>query len=48
MVIMLTGRMQHLSNDVEKILESKKLFFDEYHYNKGGSTDKAKINTLEE
>jgi hypothetical protein len=46
-VIMLTGRMERLSGHVEKILKDKELEFDEYHYNRGGSTDEAKIATLE-
>ncbi len=46
-VIMLTGRMERLSGHVEKILKDKGLEFDEYHYNRGGSTDEAKIATLE-
>ena len=42
-MVMLTGRMIKLSTHVEKILEQHGLEFDEYHYNKGGATEIAKI-----
>jgi len=47
LVVMLTGRLVKLSNEVRKILDAKGLEFDEYHYNRGGSTDVAKIKTME-
>lgn len=46
MVVMLTGRMVKLTDLVKKILHEKKLTFHEYHFNKGGSTESAKIKTL--
>jgi len=46
MVIMLTGRMVKLTDLVKKILHEKELTFHEYHFNKGGSTETAKIKTL--
>lgn len=46
-VIMLTGRMTKLKDSVGKILKSHDLTFDEYHYNRGGATDVAKIKTME-
>ncbi len=45
-MIMLTGRMFKLGAYVKYILDDKGLTFDEYHYNRGGSTDEAKIKTL--
>lgn len=45
-MIMLTGRMAKLGAYVKYILDDKDLTFDEYHYNRGGSTDEAKIKTL--
>jgi len=47
LVVMLTGRIKRLSNEVENILSSKGLKFDEYHYNDGGSTLESKIHTLD-
>ena len=47
-VIMLTGRMSKLGDYVKHILDSKGFEFDEYHYNRGGSTEVAKIKTLED
>ena len=47
-VVMLTGRMIKLSTEVKKILDAKGLSFDEYHYNKGGRTDAAKVGTMAE
>jgi hypothetical protein len=46
-VVMLTGRMVKLGDSVKKILDANNLKFDEYHFNKGGSTDVAKIKTME-
>jgi len=45
-MIMLTGRMVKLGDKVKNILDAKGLTFDEYHYNRGGSTEVAKIQTL--
>jgi FMN phosphatase YigB (HAD superfamily) len=47
-MIMLTGRMVKLGAYVKYILDDKGLTFDEYHYNRGGSTEVAKLKTLEE
>jgi len=47
LVVMLTGRLSKLSGEVEKVLDAKGLEFDEYHYNKGGSTEVAKMKTME-
>lgn len=47
LVVMLTGRLLKLSAEVKKILDAKGLEFDEYHYNRGGSTDVAKMKTME-
>lgn len=46
-MIMLTGRMIKLGDKVKDILDAKGLKFDEYHYNNGGSTDVAKLKTLD-
>ncbi len=46
-VILLTGRMVKLTDHVMAILEAKSLKFDEYHLNRGGATDMAKIKTME-
>ena len=48
LLVMLTGRMPQLSNQVEKILNSNGLSFDEYHYSKGGSTLTSKLKTLDD
>jgi hypothetical protein len=48
MTVMLTGRMVKLGDLVRKILADKNLTFDEYHFNRGGSTDVAKIKTMED
>lgn len=45
---MLTGRMITLSNEVRTLLDTHKLTFDEYHYNKGGSTEVGKMKTMEQ
>jgi hypothetical protein len=45
-VIMLTGRMQKLSDKVMAILKANGLEFDGYYFNRGGSTDVEKIRTL--
>lgn len=46
--IMMTGRMQGLSSEVEMILEENNLVFDEYHYNTGGDTFSCKTRTTED
>lgn len=45
--VMLTGRIVKLGDYVKKILDANNLKFDEYHFNRGGSTDVAKIKTME-
>lgn len=45
-LILLTGRISKLANKVKEILDIKGYKFSEYHFNRGGSTDVAKINTL--
>lgn len=47
LMVMLTGRQIKLSTHVEKILEEHGLEFDEYHYNKGGATEVAKMKTMD-
>lgn len=47
LMVMLTGRMIKLQVHVEKILEEHGLEFDEYHYNKGGATEVAKMKTID-
>lgn len=47
LMVMMTGRMAKLSNEVETVLAKHNLKFDEYVYNKGGaSTLDFKIKTL--
>jgi hypothetical protein len=46
-MVMLTGRMVKLGDLVKKILTSKGLTFDEYHFNRGGSTETAKMKTMD-
>jgi hypothetical protein len=46
MVIMLTGRLPHLSEQIEELLELHKINFDEYHYKSNGDTLTSKINTI--
>ena len=45
--VMLTGRLIKLKDSVRKILDSKGFEFDEYCYNRGGSTDVEKMRTME-
>jgi len=47
-IVMLTGRMQNLSDSVKKILDAHGLMFHEYHFNRGGSTEYAKMNTMDD
>ena len=46
LVVMLTGRIQRLSHEVELILATYGLRFDGYYYNNGGSTLDFKIGVL--
>ncbi len=46
-VIMLTGRLEILKNDVMAILEKHELIFDHHFFNTGGSTDIVKMATLD-
>jgi len=46
LVIMLTGRLPNQADQVEDILNSKGIVFDEYHYKDSGDTLKSKLNTL--
>lgn len=47
LIVLLTGRMKKLANEVKKVLTEKELEFDEYHFNFGGSTDAFKIKVLD-
>lgn len=46
-VILLTGRMVKLTEHVMAILKAKELVFDDYHLNRGGATEVAKIKSME-
>jgi len=46
LMIMLTGRIPKLANQVESILNKNGIIFDEYHYKERGDTFTSKINTL--
>ena len=46
-VVLLTGRLQKLSKHVKAILEAKNLTFDEYHFNRGGGTEFAKMKSMD-
>ena len=46
LTVLLTGRLQRLSKEVENILSAYGLSFDGYFYNTGGSTDSFKIKTM--
>ena len=46
LVIMLTGRLPQQADQVEEILNTQGLVFDEYHYKDSGDTFKSKINTI--
>lgn len=48
LMVMLTGRLRRLSNEVEKILAMKGLRFDQYLYNNGGNTLQSKIASLDQ
>jgi hypothetical protein len=47
MVVMVTGRLFKLTDEVKKILDKHELEFYEYHFNKGGKTEVAKIKTFD-
>jgi hypothetical protein len=47
LVVMLTGRMVKLTDMVKTILDDSGLTFHEYHFNRGGSTEVAKVKTME-
>ena len=44
---MLTGRLPQQHNQVEGLLSSNEIYFDEYHYKGNGDTLGSKINTIE-
>ena len=46
MVIMLTGRLPHQSEQIEELLALHNINFDEYHYKSNGDTLTSKINTI--
>ncbi len=46
LMVLLTGRLRRLENEVKKVLTSHNLVFDEYHFNRGGSTLEGKLNAL--
>jgi hypothetical protein len=47
LMVMMTGRIQKLSGQVEAILNANGLKFDRYIYNRGGATLDSKINSLD-
>jgi hypothetical protein len=46
-MVMLTGRLLKLADYVKNILDAKGFEFDEYCYNRGGSTEIEKMRTME-
>lgn len=48
LMVMLTGRRHILKDSVIKILDFHGLEFDEYHFNKGGATEVAKMKTIDD
>ena len=46
LMVMLTGRIPKLAKQVEKILHTNGIIFDEYHYKEKGDTFTSKINTI--
>lgn len=46
LVIMLTGRLPHQSEQIEELLALHNINFDEYHYKSNGDTLTSKINTI--
>ena len=46
LVIMLTGRLPNQADQVEDILNSQGIVFDEYHYKDNGDTLTSKFNTI--
>jgi len=47
LVIMLTGRLSNQADQVEHILNSQGIIFDEYHYKNDGDTLSSKLNTIQ-
>lgn len=47
LMVMMTGRLPKLSNEVEAILRHKGLIFDKHIYNMGGATVDSKIKSLD-
>ena len=47
LVIMLTGRLSNQADQVENILNSQGIIFDEYHYKNDGDTLSSKLNTIQ-
>jgi hypothetical protein len=47
LMVMMTGRLPKLSNEVEAILRHKGLTFDKHIYNMGGATVDSKIKSLD-
>ena len=45
-MVMLTGRLPNQKDQVEDILHSNDIVFDEYHYKDDGDTLKSKLNTI--
>lgn len=45
-MVMLTGRLPNQKDQVENILHSYDIVFDEYHYKDDGDTLKSKLNTI--
>jgi len=46
LMVMLTGRIPKLADQVESILNKNGVIFDEYHYKERGDTFTSKINTI--
>lgn len=46
LVILLTGRLPQQSLQIEELLHSNDIYFDEYHYKGNGDTLTSKINTI--
>jgi len=46
LMVMLTGRLSKLSNEVENVIKLNEVTFDKYIYNNGGSTLDSKIRSL--
>jgi len=48
LVIMLTGRIPSVANNVKAVLDDKGLKFDDYLFNEGGATEDSKIKHMED